>query len=169
MTELDLGYWNIGMGIPYEYSLRDLYYLLALFGASNWFENIPDYCRKLRGDFQECEVRRLLLNIAIMVRNTMDSQNAFNLSDITGLDELSVEDKVGTLFGDEGQTKELTVREASNKIVHARVLNFDYCSEKPKVGGILNPVVHAYGEFNENKWKASINIVDYCHLSHYVL
>ena len=126
MTELDLGNWGTGLGVPYEYSLRDLYYLLALFGASKWFESVPDYCKKLREDFQECEVRRLLLNIAVMVRNTMDSQNAFRLNDITGLEELSVQDKVGVLFLDEDQTKELTVREGSNKIIHASLLNFDY-------------------------------------------
>jgi len=161
-----------GLGIPYEYALRDVYHLLAIFGASPWFDSLPEGVQKLRSDFQECEVRRLLLTISVMVRNSMDSHGAFRLQDLVGFEELRVTDSVGVLeLQDSSANTSLTLRDASNKILHAQDITFDYQADKRPIppGSALSPRVFAYGENKGEQWKAQIDIVKFCDLALYVL
>src|SRR4030042_870125 len=161
-----------GVSVPYEYALRDVFHLLTIVGASPWFDSLPSHAQQLRSDLQECEVRRLLLTVAVMVRNSMDSHGAFRICDLVGLEELKMEDSVGQLTQNDGQQiSDLTLREASNKILHARDLTFDYRADLKVVppGTALNPTVFAYGEHNGKDWKATVDVVRFCDLAIYAL
>ncbi len=171
MTESGLRQGH-GIAIPYEYSLRDVYHLLSIFGASGWFDALPSRAQELRSDLQECEIRRLILSVAIMVRNGMDAHGAFRIQDLAGLDTLNENDSVGQVqYDSDEKSSPLTLRDASNKILHAEDMTFDYQTEMKVIppGTAVNPIIYVYGRHGSRQWKATIEIVTFCEMAIYAL
>ncbi|GAC1446631.1 MAG: hypothetical protein NVSMB56_07150 [Pyrinomonadaceae bacterium] len=168
--ELDLrkSPWNSGMNVRWDVALKEIYYLLNIFYGSKSFDNLDELCQKfLRQEFQETEVNRILLTLAITIRNIWD----FNPSSVeTNLEGADME--VGQLIANLKQpkiTKVLEFREALNKIVHCTSINYEYSSAPAKVGDALLPVVHLYGEKGKLEWRASLDVVKFCVLATYVI
>jgi len=162
VTELDLrkSPWNEGLGISGEFLDRQLYLLGCMVHASAAFEKLGEHpLRDLRQQFQETEIGRLLLTVAVAVRNAMDQNPSRAEYWLQGVD-----DNVGALMPLDGKNKTESVlkfREACNKLIHCLSINFDYKSKKPKRGMALIPLVHLYGinamKGNE-EWKATIDV-----------
>jgi hypothetical protein len=111
---------------------------------SPWNEGLRSHpLLALRQQFQETEIGRLLLTLAVAVRNAMDqnpSRAEYWLQ--------QVEDNVGsleTLGNKKGPESALIFREACNKLVHCLSINFHYVSDNPRRGMALTPLVHLYG------------------------
>jgi len=159
MAELDLrkSPWNEGIGISGEFLDHQLYLLGCMVHASAAFDKLGNHplCN-LRQQFQETEIGRLLLTIAVAVRNAMDqnlSRADYWLQD--------TEDGVGilkNLVSQKDVETTLSFREACNKLVHCLSINFHYAAEKPQKGMALVPRVHLYGTKGKEKWKATIEI-----------
>lgn len=159
MAELDLRKcpWNEGLSISSEFLDHQLYLLGCVVHASPAFETRGNHSLlALRQQFQETEIGRLLLIIAVAVRNAMDqnpSRAEYWLQ--------WAEDNVGTLKNRRRKKETESVlifREACNKLVHCLSINFHYVSEKPKRGMALTPLVHLYGTKGQEEWKATIDI-----------
>jgi hypothetical protein len=156
--ELDLrdSPWNEGMTVSAEILDRDVYRLVTLFHASERLANTPERVTKLRDMYQESEVCRLLLTIAVTARNNMDgnpSRTAYWFDD--------EDDTVGVLVKDlacSENIQKLSFREACNKIIHCDRINFDYIEEKPRMGDSLRPQVYLYGLLSQKNWKATLEI-----------
>src|SRR5438132_9505388 len=119
MAELDLrkSPWNEGLGISSEFLDHELYLLGCLIHASEAMDELGKHplC-ELRQRFQETEIGRLLLTVAVAVRNAMD-QNPYR----TEYWLQGVEDNVGT-FKNLKRKEEpavLSFREACNKLIHS--------------------------------------------------
>lgn len=157
MAELDLrkSPWNEGLGISSEFLDHQIYLLGCMVHASAAFETLGDHpLLGLRQQFQEAEIGRVLLTIAVAVRNAMD-QNPSRAEYWTQ----GVDDNVGTLNW-LGSKKEsvLIFREACNKLIHCLSINFHYVSENPRRGMAIVPLVHLYGMKEQKEWKATIDI-----------
>lgn len=106
----------------------------------------------LREQFQETEIGRILLTIAVTVRNTMDQNPSRSEYRLQGVDN-----NVGTLFN-KSKESTLTFRESCNKLIHCLSINFHYKARKPRRGMALTPLVHLYGTKGTAEWKATIDI-----------
>lgn len=127
--------------------------------ASPAFETLGNHpLLTLRQQFQEIEIGRRLLTIAVAVRNAMDQNPSRAEYWLQG-----VEDNVGTLEN-LGRKKEketesvLTFRGACDKLIHCLSVNFCYVSENPRRGMALTPFIYLYGTKGKEEWKATIDI-----------
>lgn len=153
-------------GYPIESVLIELqiYHLLTVFCASQKLHQLAaikdnDELDTMRQRFEESEACRLLISVAIMLRNLMDatSPEAIKL-------RMREQDAiVGTLQPDERETtsERLLFRDACNKIIHAYHINFDMDEEKPRKMNYINPTIYLYGEHHGSKWRATIDVVDF--------
>jgi len=135
----------------------DLYRLLSIFLASKNLAALRDeHGLDPISSLQEPEldeVTRILLSSAITARIVDDREKLV-------LSERNTE--CGSLVED--LTKPdvvvaLGLREACNKIIHARKIRTDLEQENYKY--YLNPTLYFYGERDGKEWKASVDIVEY--------
>ncbi|MDO9468160.1 MAG: hypothetical protein Q7J36_12745 [Thiobacillus sp.] len=139
-------------------TVLELHRLLALFLASKSFAalrtNFPgegfDPIYKIQ-DVEEDEITRLLLNLAITARVIDDRQD--RALERVGSNCGQLEKNGG---GDQ-QVEALNLREACNKIIHAKKIRFDV--EEDAGQSYLNPFIYLYGEQNGKSWKATLDIV----------
>jgi len=70
---------------------------------------------------------------------------------------------VGILYEPIGSEEQpLDMREACNKIIHARDIRFDV-KKLPKLGrAYLNPKIYIYGERHNTEWKTIIDVIRFC-------
>ena len=146
----------------------DLYRLACYFEASRPLaelgqaEGSPNECfiDSLPREFFEDEVSRILLQTAIVLRIVDDESEADR------------EERNPFICGEleqNGDTGSLPLREACNKIIHARKINFDtdtlpLGSSEGERNYFLNPYVYLYGSQGNKHWKAIIRVRDF--LSH---
>lgn len=160
MPELDQrrSPWNEGLSVPWLIVSRDLFRLACIFHASQSIENHGTKgLVELRRQFQESEIGHLLISVASVLRNAIDQNPGRANYWANFLDS----DSVGTLTSNvkaRAKPKPLSFREACNKIVHCTTLNYDYVTDKPRVGDPLLPKVHLYGWKNDIEWKATLDI-----------
>lgn len=140
-----------------EVVLVELHRLLAIFLASRSFADLRndagdnltvfDHLQQCEGD----EITRILLVVAITARVIDDrEQKVFDL--IAG--------NCGTLVDGE-ERKDLTLREACNKIIHATKVRFDL-SENDAKQKYLNPTIYLYGQRqNGTEWKATLDVLEF--------
>ena len=174
MTETDLRSDNRNPGIPLDPLVvgRDIYRLLAIFGASREIaarrsgedDKGSVYGYSIR-EFELSEVGRLLVSLAACCRNDWDRRSESIDDALAACAESS---EVGVLFKDirSGEKTQLHVRESWHKILHCDTMNFDR-SEGPSIySGHLEPFVHLYGEYQGKKWKAKVDIYRWCQAIH---
>ena len=129
----------------------DIYRLLATIYASQFFPHDPidtedpRSLANLASEFEEDESTHLLLTIAIAVRTALNRE--------TGIADLPC----GELIGDSG-TKLLTVREACNKVIHAKKIRADVELDGHRMVR-QNPIMHLEGETpNGKRWTARLEL-----------
>jgi hypothetical protein len=103
--------------------------------------------------YEEDELHRILLSTAIAARAIDDRDHKF-------LD--NYETNCGQLISDTKHpeaVQPLNLREACNKILHAKVIHGDLDEVDWKK--YSNPILYFYGSYNGKDWKATLNVVDY--------
>jgi hypothetical protein len=138
-------------------ALLELYRLLALFLASKSFAalrtNYPgegfDPIYKIQ-EVEDDEITRLLLSLAITARVIDDRED--RVFELVGSNCGRLEKDVGTR-----DVEILDLREACNKIIHAKKVRGDVEEENGQT--YLNPFIYLYGEQNGKSWKATLDIV----------
>lgn len=103
--------------------------------------------------FEEDELHRILLSTAVAARTIDDRDNQF-------LDKC--ETTCGELIPDTSHPEnieQLNLREACNKIIHAKKIHGDL--EEVEWKKYSNPILYFYGSHNRKDWKATLNVVDY--------
>jgi len=183
MSELELRHpgWNVGYDIDQSLITLELYRLLSSFGGSKF---LAEFRKKIKdGNLDEpgCkselraveiqEVSRLLISLAAISRNMLDSFCSFNdyekhnkaSSVIVGKFYISKADETSPDFSAQGRKpNKLSFREACNKILHADFINFDLSNNETIDHGYLRPFVYLYGQDQkERAWKACLNVVDF--------
>jgi len=106
---------------------------------------------------------RILLNVAIHLR-ILDDQYTETMRHEYG----SFDAKTGTLISRPNtDEKTLSLREACNKIVHAKLLNFDK-EPLPGPGRIefLHPRLFLYDRRDKRGWRASVDILEFVQAGH---
>lgn len=116
----------------------------------------------MRDAFEEVEITRLLLHTAITVRSILDD-NA-SLEKRHGI-ELPKPPPVGILIKNVKEpTNEtpLSLRDACNKIVHAKLINFDRSNARHPARSYLNPKIYLYSSSDRKVgWKAVLDVEAY--------
>jgi hypothetical protein len=170
MTEIDLRRTPWFYGYPTAPLLldREIYSLLCIFGASQTLDerrasrsetNLYEHSIK---EFEFAEISRLLLTIAVVVRNALDAKPGnFDDPDVYPWLERSV----GTLVPDlaKQEVEPLDLRQSLHKVIHATSINLDRSTGKNIYDGHLLPTVHLYGtkpqgKKRERQWKASLEV-----------
>lgn len=105
--------------------------------------------------FEDDEITRILLFVSITAR-VIDDRNNKVLDLVARV--------CGTLINtdDKGTTEtDLSLREACNKIIHAKKVRFDV-SETEAMQRYLNPVIYLYGERRKGQeWKAVLDVITF--------
>lgn len=101
---------------------------------------------------------RLLLECAVLIRNEIDLQYISN-----SYRTYTEKECVGKLYRDiydaKDECEELTFREACNKIIHARHINFDLENAKnQRQYDSINNMVYLYGNYQNKGWKAELDV-----------
>ena len=158
MAEVENSNFIKGHNLSLKQIRLDIYRLLCHFEAS---KSIAEQSNKnnelnLKGlvfEFMEDEISRILLECAIVLR-IMDDES-----------EADIEEKnpfsCGKLLFD-NKVKDLSLREACNKIIHGTKINYDI--EEINKYEYLLPKVYIYGYLRKEEWKVTIDIrrfVDY--------
>lgn len=163
---------NTGPGAFYGHPIegitieRELYWLAVAFCGSRGIYNLtPDSDNHefdfLPRNFETSEASRLLISVAVMLRNLIDASSPEHL-------ELRLRKKdmvVGYYFVGK-KKKELIFREACHKVIHALHVNFDMAGIQKKKRGYLRPTVHLYGEFRDEDWRAVIDVMKFIRIAY---
>ncbi len=142
--------------------LRDIYQLLSFFLASRQIAELEQSNLYGTNDpiFQFKEIERdlitnILISIAIKIR-ILDDRNPFNFDTLT--------DYCGTITKDILNPIEMNglgLRDACNKIIHARKVNFDV--DSTKTGQLfLHPYIYLEGTERKSTWQTNIDIIKFC-------
>ena len=180
MAELDLRnnyLWSGGYPSDATLMLLEAYRLICVFGGSSDVEKVrkrfPDHDAfppidgpsKWIRMIELSEASRLLLSLAVIMRNTLDSSASHHNLARTEVGKFRILNKP------KSKLKSLEVREACNKIIHSLNINFDFTDRSNICAGRLRPIVHLYGEretkrnSESEKWKASINVLDLSYIA----
>lgn len=104
------------------------------------------------------EISRLLLECSVQIRNEID------LKCISSEDnKYSINSFVGILFHDTKippeKSTDLTFREACNKIIHTKHINFDLENAKSiNEYDSLNNTIYLYGDYQNKEWKVELDV-----------
>jgi hypothetical protein len=152
----------------------DLHRLLCLVLADRQVATIALESRSiawLQGEFLRTEVRRILISSAAALRIWFDLRGGTKAFEHMPTD-------CGKLFPEWPQHKRksevLTLREACNKIIHAKEINYDSVIpdrlRNPDLEGVyLKPFIYLYGTKDKKGWRAKLSIVDFVKWSAAVL
>ena len=137
-----------------------LYTLASLFFASPRIAALADEevgCpfRQMLDEHEESLITQLLIETAVLIRMKDDLFQQQH-----GIATDSTKNIVGTLRNPATATagSPLHLREACNKTIHAKLINFDLVGEPHAHDRYLQPMVHLHGEQRGTKWKAAIDI-----------
>ena len=141
-------------------TIIELHRLLAIFLSSRSFaelcENYPgegfDPVYRIQ-EVETDEITRILLNLAVTARVVDDRLNrAF---EVLGSDCGTLQKDIESL-----ETDTLEIREACNKIIHAKTVRFDV--EELNVQRYLNPIIYLYGSIQDKQWRAQLDVIKFC-------
>ncbi|MDI1361844.1 hypothetical protein [Methylotenera sp.] len=141
-------------------TMLEVYRLLTIFLASKNFAslltNYPgegfDPIYKVQ-EVEEDEITRLLLTLSITARVIDDRENLIfkNISSPCGTLQANLDNET---------VIQLNLREACNKIIHAKKIHFDV--EGRDMLAYLNPFIYIYGESSNGRaWKATLDIITF--------
>lgn len=169
MTEQDTS-WHTSPGLRVDsFGIAlELYRLLCVFFASRELAQLRDgagVCpvSEIVNAFEEDEIMRILLSVAIHLRVLDDRYNETMSHEYGSLDA-----KSGQLLPNPGaEEQDLSLREACNKIIHTKLLNFD----KDMVSGlgeieVLRPKVFLYDRKDKQGWRATLDVLMFVRAGH---
>lgn len=105
------------------------------------------------------ELSRLLVSIAAICRSNIDASESWS-----EIDEMDIDAPVGVLHPDLSQPEneeELGFRSACNKILHTDQFNPDVENPERGMNSALRPLVHLYGKYYGDNWKATLQIYQF--------
>jgi hypothetical protein len=162
--QIGLRFEHIGLRMPWPTLRLDLYRLFCYCKASEHIVSESDGeigCPwlGLRDDYQEQEIMRILLQTAVAVRYI-----GGGYADELRVDGKWYEESVGTLYKAVNQqdSEPLPLREACNKIIHAKniVLDSNHWTDPAK--RFIKPKIFSYEDFlQQTGWKAQIELVPF--------
>jgi hypothetical protein len=138
----------------------ELHRLLAIFLSSRHFAEL---CERYPGEefdpiykiqeVEEDEITRILLSLAVTARVVDDREE--RVFELVGSD-------CGILQKDlrNQETDVLEIREACNKLIHAKTVRFDV--EELGVQRYLNPTIYLYGTLQGKDWRAQLDVIKFC-------
>lgn len=165
--KLGLRIKHLGLKLPGQVLRLDLYRLVCYFQTSEYLANLSDmrdYCpwQGLRNEFQDSEIMRILLQTAVAVRFIGAGH-----ADESLVDRQWIEDSVGKLYkkvGDAG-SEPLPLREACNKIMHARNIVLHSNENGNPYEHFIKPTIFCYHDFEQKTgWKAEIDLLQFVEL-----
>ncbi len=149
--------------------LVELYRVLCYFHASKSLSSSEDdinhipATQLLAEEVQEAEIVAALVSSSIKIR-LLDEQLWDAPQDVKDRFKFTA----GQLWNphDAASPKDLSVREACNKIVHASDIGFfvddsKYRTESFLTPRYLEPKIAVYGKFGGNEWRAEVSIIPY--------
>lgn len=155
---------SVNKGIRVEQSRVQLlsFCLLSIFLAS---ENLHKLCNGefnsgadiLANEYEKSEIEHLLLLIATLFRS----------ADTSALEEVTFNQRwnpnVGKLEQPIGnQAKDLTLREACNKIIHVKEIKYEIIDGDFEWNCYLKPTMYLYGKHQKEQWRAILDIEAFC-------
>lgn len=143
--------FNSILDFDYRHVGRKIVELHAIFQSCYSLCNAPDSSdSRLYKQYEEHFFERasaLLIEVAALVREIS------NRSDAEEEEELVSRSICGELVKEDGtKTETLSTREACNKILHHKKVNFDDA----------RPQIYVYGTKYDKNWKATIDILEFC-------
>lgn len=163
MTELDLTHPDHrGLNIESITLYQEIYYLAAIFGASKYISKVyktDDEVRQYDNfwifrNIEISEIHRRLISVAVICRNYDDQ--AYDDDESTN----EIRGRVVGVFLN-NKSKDLTFREACNKVIHSTWINFDLTDISDIFSGYIQPTLYIYGLKGEEEWKVQLNVDDY--------
>jgi hypothetical protein len=162
--QLGLRWEHIGLRLPGQVLRLDLYRLVCYFKTSEYLSNLSDggdFCpwQGLRDDFQDSEIMRILLQTAVAVRFI-----GLGHADEMRAQKDWLEGSVGKLYKSIGDFTflPLPLREACNKIIHAKNIVLDSNGSGNLYTRFLKPTIFCYDDFERKQsWKAEIDLLHF--------
>ncbi len=155
MAETENPRFNKNHTIDLKQIRLDVYRLFCYFESAKVIAELKStqdnfHIESLPIEFFADETGRILLQTAIILRMLDDESEA---------DPEEKDPCYTGILEQKEESKELSLREACNKIIHARKINFD--QEELNVNGktyeYYTPYVYLYGH-QKNEWKATIDL-----------
>ncbi|GHF91399.1 hypothetical protein [Thalassotalea marina] len=119
---------------------------------------------KLRVRHEIAQASKLLIEVAVVLRNLIDSDSW----PMDPIHEIRVERRpeinVGVVRKGSKNEKVLTFRQACNKIIHAEHISFGM-KEMPGKMKCLNGSVELHGKRNKDTWVADIQVADFIRMA----
>jgi hypothetical protein len=159
MAETENPHFNKNHSLDLKPIRLDVYRLACQFEGSKAFSRTWDGLnaemqqplKGLEREFFCDEASRILLQSATIIRMLDDESEA------------DVDERNPFFCGmlqTDAEVEELSLREACNKIIHARKINFDQMPDDGQEGH-FGPTVYLYGMRGRTTWKATLNIRQY--------
>lgn len=154
--------YNKGLRIEPERVRLLAFHLLTIFLASESLNTMrdgePDSGPDVLSAYERPEIEHLLLQIAILCRTADD--NATHGRTICPRRNPTV----GKLYPNASETNciDLTLREACNKIIHQRKVNYDLVIGGYPWNSYCKPLLYIYGTKNNTEWKAELDVREFC-------
>jgi len=136
--------------------------LLTIFLAS---ENLHGLCNGeydfgadiLANEYEKAEIEHLMLQIATLFRS----------ADTCAIEKRTIDTRWNPTVGELEQpigspSSELSLREACNKIIHVREIEYELVDGDYDWNRFLKPIVYLYGEKHGKQWKAILDIKKFC-------
>ena len=143
----------------------DLYRLVCMVLADRKVASLSgDAIKELQAAYLRTEVVRILISCAAGLRIVFDQRPERKT--------LDARTDCGKLYRDWPAKKRdvevLTLRQACNKIIHAKEFRFDEVVPNARVnpdeeGVYLKPCVYLYGTQNERDWRAKLELISFAH------
>jgi len=165
--QLALRYNHIGLSIPGQVLRLDLYRLICYFHSSEYLAGLTDGgdgCpwQGLRDEFEDSEIMRILLQTAVAVRFIGNGH-----ADEMRAQKDWLEDEVGKLYKRVGEAayEPLSLREACNKIIHAKNITLDNNGEGNPYRRFIKRTIFCFDDFEKERgWKAAIDLLPFVEL-----
>lgn len=119
---------------------------------------------KLRVRHEITQATKLLIEIAVVLRNLLDSGN-WPLDEIQGMGvENRPKTEVGVILEESKQEASLGFRDACNKIIHAKKVAFGMRTLPEKMD-FLDGTVELHGDWQGRSWVAKIRLADFIRMA----
>ena len=156
--------YNKGLRIDPERVRLLAFRLLTIFLASKPLNTMrdgkPDSGPGILSTYERPEIEHLLLQIAILCR-TADDNATHGRTICPRRNPI-----VGKLYPDASKTDciDLNLREACNKIIHQRRVNYEVVAGEYPWNSYCQPLLYIYGTKKRNtEWKAELDVKEFCY------
>lgn len=134
---------NFSVVMSFAYSRRPLVELI-----DNKFSGYNKYLEKAIFEIGEKKANRAIIELAILIRILDDEERINNFDKRCGM---SI--SCGSLILKDDKVIELTFREFSNKIIHARTFKWDFSASEPRL------ICHARDDDSDRWIRAEVDLV----------